>query len=84
MLGIGGALNMTFLALNLSHYVNGAAQKHGEVSRHLFGGDAIDAITNGVHAAAWVSPPFQKLFDYTTVRLKTPVNRVDYDGRYFL
>ena len=56
-------LNMTFLALNLSHYVNGVAKKHGEVSRHLFGGYEIDAITNGVHAATWVSRPFQELFD---------------------
>jgi starch phosphorylase len=59
----GNTLNMTFLALNLSHYVNGVAKKHGEVSRHMFGGYAIDAITNGVHAATWVSPPFQELFD---------------------
>jgi starch phosphorylase len=33
------------------------------VSRHLFGGYQIDSITNGVHAATWVSPPFQDLFD---------------------
>jgi starch phosphorylase len=59
----GQSLNMTFLALNLSHYVNGVAKKHGEVSRHMFGGYEIDAITNGVHAATWVSPPFQALFD---------------------
>ena len=25
---------MTYLALNLSHYVNGVAKKHGEVSQH--------------------------------------------------
>ena len=59
----GNSLNMTYLALNLSHYVNGVAKKHGEVSRAMFGGYAIDAITNGVHAATWVSPPFQELFD---------------------
>lgn len=56
-------LNMTYLALNLSHYVNGVAKKHGEVSRIMFGGYKIDAITNGVHAARWTSPAFQKLFD---------------------
>src|SRR3990172_4053642 len=32
-----GVLNMTFLALNLSHYVNGVAKKHGEVSRYIAG-----------------------------------------------
>jgi starch phosphorylase len=59
----GTTLNMTFLALNLSHYVNGVAKRHGEVSRHLFAGYHIDAITNGVHAVTWTSAPFQELFD---------------------
>jgi len=56
-------LNMTYLALNLSHYVNGVAKKHGEVSRLMFAEYTIDAITNGVHAATWTAGPFQKLFD---------------------
>ena len=56
-------LNMTYLALNLSHYVNGVAKKHAEVSRHMFAEYQIDAITNGVHAATWTSPAFQALFD---------------------
>jgi starch phosphorylase len=59
----GGALNMTYLALNFSHYVNGVAMRHGEVSRRMFAGYEIDAITNGVHAATWISPPFARLFD---------------------
>ncbi len=58
-----GDLNMTYFALNLSHYVNGVAKKHGEVSRHMFAEYKIDAITNGVHAATWTSEPFQALFD---------------------
>jgi starch phosphorylase len=29
----------------------------------MFAGYSIDAITNGVHAATWVSGPFQELFD---------------------
>ncbi|MBN2317629.1 MAG: alpha-glucan family phosphorylase [Acidobacteria bacterium] len=58
-----GELNMTYLALNLSHYVNGVAKKHGEVSQHMFAQYKIDAITNGVHAATWTSEPFQALFD---------------------
>jgi starch phosphorylase len=56
-------LNMTYLALNLSHYVNGVAKKHGEVSRLMFAEYSIDAITNGVHAATWVSESFQRLYD---------------------
>ncbi|MGQ9638739.1 MAG: alpha-glucan family phosphorylase [Thermodesulfobacteriota bacterium] len=59
-----GLLNMTYLALNLSRYVNGVAKKHGEVSRLMFAGYAIDAITNGVHAATWISNSFQKLYDH--------------------
>lgn len=56
-------LNMTYLALNLSGYVNGVTKKHGEVSRLMFAGYAIDAITNGVHAATWTAPSFQQLYD---------------------
>jgi starch phosphorylase len=59
----GNTLNMTYLALKLSRYINGVAQKHGEVSRLMFGGYTIDAITNGVHAATWVSGPFRELLD---------------------
>jgi starch phosphorylase len=58
-----GMLNMTHLALTFCHYVNGVAMRHGEVSRRMFGAYVIDAITNGVHAATWVSPPFAALFD---------------------
>lgn len=58
-----GVLNMTHLALQMSRYVNGVAKKHGEVSRLMFAGYSIDAITNGVHASTWVSEPFQELYD---------------------
>jgi starch phosphorylase len=56
-------LNMTYLALNLSSYVNGVAKKHSEVSKLMFAEYCVDAITNGVHAATWLSPSFQALFD---------------------
>ena len=65
----GGELNMTYLALNLSHYVNGVAKKHGEVSRQMlkphdeFHQYQIDHITNGVHLSTWASPSFAALFD---------------------
>jgi starch phosphorylase len=58
-----GVLNMTFLALNLSHYVNGVAKRHQEVSQQMFGRYPIDAITNGIHVATWATPAFQALFD---------------------
>ncbi len=56
-------LNMTDLAIHFSRYVNGVAMRHGEVSQHMFPHFPIHAITNGVHAATWASPPFQDLFD---------------------
>ncbi len=56
-------LNMTYLALNFSHYVNGVSKQHGRVSREMFASYRVDAITNGVHAGTWVSQPFQRLLD---------------------
>jgi glycogen phosphorylase len=59
----GASLNMTYLALSLSNYVNGVAKLHGEVSRKMFPNVPIEAITNGVHAATWTSAAFRDLFD---------------------
>ncbi len=56
-------LNMTALALNLSHYINGVAKRHEAVSQEMFPGYHIDSITNGVHSATWVCPHFQKLYN---------------------
>ncbi len=58
-----GLLNMTYVALRFSRFVNGVAMQHGIVSREMFPNYAIDAITNGVHAATWTSEPFLKVFD---------------------
>ena len=62
-LGGKDELNMTMLALNLSHFVNGVAKKHGEVSQALFPGFKIHAITNGIHPFTWASPYLMPLFD---------------------
>jgi starch phosphorylase len=56
-------LNMTMLALNLSRYINGVAKKHGEVSKNMFPGYEINAITNGVHSYTWTCESFKKLYD---------------------
>ncbi|MFN3479458.1 MAG: alpha-glucan family phosphorylase [Thermodesulfovibrionales bacterium] len=56
-------LNMTLLALNLSKYVNGVAKKHGEVSKNMFPGYEIHAITNGVHSFTWTCDSFKRLYD---------------------
>ena len=59
----GDMLNMTYLALRFSGYVNGVAMRHGEVSRGMFPNYTINAITNGVHAVTWTAPACQALFD---------------------
>ena len=56
-------LNMTYLALDNSHYINGVAKTHGRVTQQLFSKYNIHSITNGVHAATWAAPPIAKLFD---------------------
>jgi starch phosphorylase len=61
--GQQAVLNMTDLALCSSQFINGVAMRHGEVSRGLFPGYPIRAITNGVHAATWAAPSFQALYD---------------------
>lgn len=58
-----GELNMTRLGFGFSHYINGVAKKHGEITRELFHGYQIESITNGVYAPRWVAPPFARLFD---------------------
>jgi starch phosphorylase len=58
-----GLLNMTYLALRFARYINGVAMQHGKVSQAMFPEYHIHAITNGVHAATWLSPAFKTLFD---------------------
>lgn len=56
-------LNLTYLALSASYYVNGVAKKHRETSRKMFGNSHIDSITNGVHAYTWASDAMRELFN---------------------
>jgi starch phosphorylase len=62
-LGGQDILNMTRLGLNLSEFINGVAKKHSEVSRNMFPGYEISAITNGVHTFTWTCDSFRKLYD---------------------
>lgn len=63
MLGGQPRLNMTLLALNLCHYVNGVAKRHEEVSREMFPGYPIQHVTNGVHSLTWTCDSFKRLYD---------------------
>ena len=58
-----GLMNMTYIALKFSRYVNGVAMQHGIVSQQMFPDYKAHSITNGVHAATWLAEPFQQLFD---------------------
>ncbi len=61
---IGGteALNMTRLALNLSGYVNGVAERHAETAHRMYPGYQVRAITNGVHVQTWTHRAFARLY----------------------
>src|SRR5438477_12151553 len=74
----GEALNMTYLALRFSGYVNGVAMRHGEVSRGMFPNYDISAITNGVHALTWTSQSFCELFDHYISGWRTDNNYLRY------
>ena len=56
-------INMTLLGFNLSKYINGVAKKHGAVSKNMFPGYRINAITNGVHSYTWTSESLKKVYD---------------------
>ncbi|MFP3902906.1 MAG: alpha-glucan family phosphorylase [Armatimonadota bacterium] len=58
-----GMLNMTYLALRFSRYINGVAMRHEDISKGMFPGYPIHSITNGVHAPRWICDTFLQLFD---------------------
>ena len=71
-----GLMNMTYIALRFSRFVNGVAMQHGKVSQKMFPEYKVHSITNGVHAATWLSPQFQELFDEEIPHWRT-------DNQYF-
>ena len=60
---LDNTLNMTYLALLFSRYVNGVSHRHEEISQNMFPNYPINSVTNGVHALTWTSEPFQRLYD---------------------
>jgi len=69
-------LNMTYVALRFSRYVNGVAMQHGKVSQEMFPDYHVHSITNGVHAATWLSESMQTLLD-------DEIPEWRHDNRYF-
>lgn len=60
---LGAELNMSVLGLELSGFVNGVSLRHAEVSRRMFPGHEIHAITNGVHSVTWTAALMQAVLD---------------------
>jgi starch phosphorylase len=58
-----GKLNMTYLALRCSRFINAVAHRHKEVSQEMFPGFPMSAVTNGVHAVTWTADPIRELYD---------------------
>ena len=67
-----GGFNLTALSMRLADQRNGVSERHGEVTRGMWGdlwpaaapADVpITSITNGVHLPTWVSPRVQTLLD---------------------
>jgi len=56
-------LNMTYLALNLSKYVNGVSKAHMNYSQKIFPGHHIRSVTNGVHSFTWTCGFFRELYN---------------------
>ena len=72
-LGASPEFQMTVLAMRLAGHVNGVAERHGIVSRKLWGDlwtdrpseqIPIGALTNGVHLATWMANPIMRMLDY--------------------
>jgi starch phosphorylase len=56
-------LNMTYLGLTFSRYINGVSLRHGVISQNMFPDYPIDSVSNGVHGLTWTAPPFRRLYD---------------------
>jgi starch phosphorylase len=75
ILGLGrhhDKFNMTRLAVQTSSKVNGVSKLHAEVTKELFHKWSpdipaqdipVDAVTNGVHTATWLSPELRELYN---------------------
>lgn len=59
----GGDFDLTYFAMSMCRNANGVSLRHGQVSREMFPQYEIGAITNGVHAGAWVSEPLAAFYD---------------------
>jgi starch phosphorylase len=70
--GSGELFNMAVLSFRLSGYCNGVSRLHGQTSKHLFqhlwpdisfDEIPIHSVTNGIHAATWISSEMATTLD---------------------
>jgi starch phosphorylase len=59
--GFAPGFNLTALALRLSGAANGVSELHGQISRAMWPGFTIGAITNGVHVPTWLGREMQRV-----------------------
>jgi starch phosphorylase len=55
--------DLTAFVIFFARAANGVSFRHGQISRDMFPGYHIGAITNGVHAGTWVSGHIAEVFD---------------------
>lgn len=55
--------DLTSFVMFFARAANGVSLRHSQVSRDMFPGYHIAAITNGVHAGTWISPHMAQLYD---------------------
>ncbi len=58
-----GMFDLTTFVMYFARAANGVSLRHAEITRAMFPGYVVGAITNGVDAGTWVSEPFADLFD---------------------
>ena len=58
-----GSFDLTAFVIGFARWANGVSMRHGQISRDMFPGHDVGAITNGVHAGTWVADPMAELFD---------------------
>ncbi len=58
--------DLTAFVMFFARAANGVSFRHAQISRDMFPGYHIDAITNGVHAGTWVCEQMAEVFDRFT------------------
>jgi len=58
-----GDFDLTSFVMFFARSANGVSMRHAQISRDMFPGYTVNAITNGVHAGTWIAEPFARLFD---------------------